>query len=302
MKWGMFSGGDDSTFSQATIQRSYGDTGTCYEVLAVGSDPRVWGAANVGLATAVLDDTSMFILDYWHYWHYSSESLLPWPFRAIVETGPVLVLAGDSGVAAINPVPSPRLVFSARVEGVLDVQATVGRVYTLRDDGTVLVFDTIDSTGIALRDSIEDTLTGAIFVATDTVFTAGRNRVSAYASNGPGTSFHEITGLRFGGFAKGLTLHADYLYVAIMGEDAKSFNGVFTYDLRNPAMPTLVDSQSTPGNAQGLYVDGKYIYVASGDSGVSLLHNRTYLSPKRRSEARRPASGKKTTFGSCPMK
>jgi len=56
--------------------------------------------------------------------------------------------------------------------------------------------------------------------------------------------------------------------------------GLEIFDLTMPSMPLRVGEIATPGNAQGLAIDGEIAYIADGTAGVQLIDIRQLESPR----------------------
>ncbi|MBU3924971.1 hypothetical protein KJ854_03470, partial [Patescibacteria group bacterium] len=85
--------------------------------------------------------------------------------------------------------------------------------------------------------------------------------------------------LNTGGAATGLIVQSGNVGIGTAGPSEKLHlqNGTFVID--NPASPSLTGTYNTSGYAYGVYVSGKYAYVADGGSGLQIIDISNPASP-----------------------
>ncbi|MBU4299333.1 hypothetical protein KJ636_04785 [Patescibacteria group bacterium] len=85
--------------------------------------------------------------------------------------------------------------------------------------------------------------------------------------------------LNTGGAATGLIVQSGNVGIGTATPASKLHlqNGTFVID--NPSLPTLTGTYNTSGNALGVYVSGKYAYVADGASGLQIIDISNPASP-----------------------
>jgi hypothetical protein len=215
---------------------------------------------------------------------------LPGVTRTVARVDSTVFVAGDSGLFALACTSGSywqwhplSLVFSERswCLGAEDIAAESHYVYVLAGAGSRIVKCNVErpeSTTVELVvPAYHDTC--ALAVLRDTAYVVSYSRFAILQMDTVGRPAGSIIWQRpavgerwLPGHGEAITLSGNRAYISVSNPTSPEYNTVLVYDITNRTAPVLVDSlRYFPGIPGGIAVDGDFVYVAAGDSGVVVL-------------------------------
>jgi hypothetical protein len=171
----------------------------------------------------------------------------------------------------LNPIIRATLSTSAESGGAYRITKRGSFAYLLEDSGTLRIVDVSQSSNPVLRGSLPGTSGGHGY---DFAFSADGQQL--YVGTSTGFNVVDVTGPdapslqgsnNIGSSVYGLDVVQSLVFAASPGR------GVLVFDVSNPLQPVLIRSYATPAGTfvRDVYVQGEYVYVACGTSGMLVL-------------------------------
>jgi len=232
----------------------------------------------------------VYLADSGTAWMGPAGFAVPGVSRTAIRLDSTVFVAGDSGLFAFVRASgdywrwdSLSVAFSERIWclGAEDIAAEGHYVYVLAGAGGRIVKLNVERPESAIVELVVPTHydTCALAVLHDTAYVVTYNWFPVYAMDTTGRPpgavewWHSpVTWRWLYGHGEAITLSGDRAYISVSSFTTPEHNAVYVYDIANRTAPVLVDSlRDFPGTPGGIAVDGDYVYVAAGDSGLVVL-------------------------------
>ncbi len=253
----------------------------------------------------------VFISDTGTAWFPDSAYSIPGKATSVEKYGSNLIFVGsEKGLFVYdfsNPVAAT-LIFTDTMwcAGVEDIVAEYGRAAVLSEYGMQLVNIRITDTDSVYIESVFRLYgdTCGVEILIDTMYIVSQNMLYIVAPtiesdevviDMEGVKYvsykRPVSVTQFSGHGTDISTVGRYAFISVKRNQISTFNGVLVYDISDRKHPVLVDSCTTPGTAEGLYICDdssrtcgagnlypRYVYCASGEAGVVILDYKVAVS------------------------